>query len=132
MPSGDDGGSDIRKPPEDSKDRPNSTLDEQEVLHLPSGEILPVTWTTLEKDPESVRWTKTKHTAPIELLRKCANPWNDHGHRHFFNGYGGKETDAKTPLCNECIEKNDNKKKIRDIFFIGWLIDFVWDLEICE
>lgn len=122
----------IRKPPEKSKDRPTSTLDEQEVLHLPSGEEIPTSWTSTVKDPVIGQVSRVKHKIPVDLLRKCENPWEEHSDRHFFKGYGGEELRPGLSLCNECMNKNERKIKIRDIFIIGWIITSVWNLEICE
>jgi len=51
--AGNDGDNNIRKPPEDTKDRSKSTLDEVEIIHLPNGEEIVVSAKGLEKDKKT-------------------------------------------------------------------------------
>ena len=96
----------IKKPSEDTENRPQSTLIEKRIIHLPNGQEHVAEDTILQKNEITGQWEKIINELPIpdssgryffadmiagtswtgcpipnDHFATCCNPWEDHGYR---------------------------------------------------
>ena len=134
----------IKKPPEKTKNRPESTLINTEIIRLPNGEECISKKTVLKKNQDTGNWEKETKLMPIpdssgryiymdiisgkswtDLLipndhfAACRNPWEDHDYRLVYLKKDGHVTELGNVLCSECYEKNKKKEKLKK--WIGWI-----------
>lgn len=136
----------IKKPPEDTENRPQSTLIEKRFIHFPNGQKFIAEDTTLQKNPITGQWEKIineipiidssgryippdkiagkswkGHDIPLDHFATCLNPWEDHGYRLVYLKEDGRATDSGNVLCEECYEKNKKKQRLKN--WLGWFYD---------
>ena len=132
----------IKKSPESSANRPQSTLIEPEIIRFPNGEEHIFKKTTIEQNG-SGQWERvtkkfpiqdflgrfispdmivgkswTGLLIPIDHIATCKNPWEDHSYRLVYLRQDGFVTESGNILCSECYEKNKKKDQLKK--WIGW------------
>jgi hypothetical protein len=136
----------IKKPPEKTDNRAQSTLIEKRVIHLPNGQEHVAEDTTLQKNENTGQWEKITKEMPItdasgryippdkiagkswkrndiptDHFVTCLNPWEDHGYRLVYLKVDGNATESGNVLCKECYEKNKKKQQLKK--WLGWFYD---------
>jgi len=136
----------IKKPTEETEDRPQSTLIEKKYVRQPNGEEYITRETTIQRNQDTGQWEKiiretsiadesgryipaeniagkswTGLEVPIDHYEKCKNPWDDHGYRMVYLDIDGDKTEGGNVLCIECYKKNDKKQRLK--MWLYWMYD---------
>ena len=116
----------IKKPPERTMSRPDSTMPIVEIIRLPNGEEYISKKTTFQKNEETGHLDRVVTIMPIpdssgryfypdmisgtswtgryiphDHFAACKNPWEDHGYRLVYLKIDGYATDLGNVLCSE-------------------------------
>lgn len=128
----------IKKPPEETENRPKGTLINKTVIRLPNGEEHLIKDTIYQQNKATGHWDRitmeipitdasgrlisadmivgtswTDRLIPVDHFAACKNPWEDHDYRLVYLKIDGFATKLGNVLCTECYEKNKKKLRLR-------------------